>query len=215
MSNQFALDQNEQDMMQPNTSRSFHIRFARQVSTILSPITVSLPLVVLVALYHSTNTLNALIYVVITLFFLSIGPMIYILIGVRRGKYIDVDLSLRKQRAGPFLFGIVSTTIGLLILIFAHGPKNLQTLLLITTISGVVMMVTTLWWKISIHASSLAGAVTILVILYGAIVLPAYLLVVLVSWSRVVLRHHTIAQVVVGSVASIILPIVTFKIRGM
>jgi len=215
MSNQFALGQDEQDMMQPNTSTSFQIQFARQVSTILSPITVSLPLVILVALYHSTNTLNALIYAVITLFFLSIGPMIYILIGVRRGKYIDVDLSLRKQRAGPFLFGIVSTTIGLLILIFTHGPKNLQTLLLITTISGVLMMVTTLWWKISIHASSLAGAVTILTSLYGAIVLPAYLLVVLVSWSRVVLRHHTIAQVVVGSVASIILPIVTFKIRGM
>ncbi|HLG65794.1 MAG TPA: hypothetical protein VKY19_27990 [Ktedonosporobacter sp.] len=215
MSDQFALNQNEQDMMQPELSRAFRIQFARQVSTILSPVAVSLPLVVLVALYRSTNTLNALGYAIITLFFLSFGPMIYILIGVRSGKYTDIDLSLRTQRAGPFLFGIVSTTIGLLILTFAHGPKNLQTLLLITTISGVMMMVTTLWWKISIHASSLAGAVTILTSLYGSIVLPAYVLVVLVSWSRVVLRRHTIAQVVVGSIASIILPIVTFKIRGM
>src|SRR5579885_2123072 len=215
MSDQLALNQNEQDMMEPNLARSFHIQFARQVSNILSPVAVSLPLVLLVALYHAANMLSALIYAVVTLFFLSFGPMIYILIGVRSGKYTDVDLSLRTQRAGPFLFSIVSTTVGLLLLTFMHGPKNLQTLLLITTISGVLMMVTTLWWKISIHASSLSGAVTILTSLYGSIVLPAYLLVVLVSWSRVVLRRHTIAQVVAGSVASIIVPIITFKIRGM
>ena len=215
MSDQFALDPNEQDIMEPDISRSLYLQFARQVSTILSPVTVSLPLIILVALYHTTNMLSSLIYAAITLFFLSIGPMIYILIGVRKGKYTDVDLSLRAQRAGPFLFGIASTTIGLLILILMHGPKNLQTLLLITTISGVIMMITTLWWKISIHASSLSGAVTILACLYGSVVLPTYLLVVLVSWSRVALRRHTIAQVVVGSLASIILPIVTFKLRGM
>ena len=214
MSDQFALSENEQDMIEPSRSKPFRLQCARQVSTILSPVVVSLPLVILVALYHASDRLMALLYAIITLFFLSIGPMIYILIGVRRGKYTDVDVSLRTQRTGPFFFGIVSTVLGLLILNTTHGPKNLQTLLLITTLSGMIMMIITFWWKISIHASSLAGAITVLSSLYGSIVLPAYLLVVLLGWSRVTLRRHTLAQVIAGSIISIILPVVTFKIRG-
>jgi len=77
------------------------------------------------------------------------------------------------------------------------------------------MLFITLWWKISIHASSLAGTVTFLTALYGAIVLPAFLLVILVSWSRVVLRRHTVAQVVAGALVSITLTSAILFIRGV
>jgi membrane-associated phospholipid phosphatase len=77
------------------------------------------------------------------------------------------------------------------------------------------MMVTTLWWKISIHASSLAGAATLLTALYGAMMLPAFLLLPLVGWSRVVLGRHTVAQVVVGSLVSIVLATLFILMRGV
>jgi membrane-associated phospholipid phosphatase len=91
-------------------------------------------------------------------------------------------------------------------------PKNLQTVFILTTVSYIVMLFMTLWWKISIHASSLAGTVTFLTALYGAIVLPAFLLV---SWSRVVLRRHTVAQVVAGALVSITLTSAILFIRGV
>ena len=77
------------------------------------------------------------------------------------------------------------------------------------------MLVITLWWKISIHASSLAGMVTFLTALYGVIVLPAFLLVAPVSWLRVVLRRHTVAQVVAGALVSVTLTSAILFIRGV
>src|SRR5205823_11432027 len=115
----------------------------------------------------------------------------------------------------PFLFALSSTLLGLGVLSLIHAPKNLQTLFLITIISGLVMMFITLWWKISLHTSSLAGALTMLTALYGNVVLPAFMLIALVCWSRVVLRRHTVAQVVAGSVVSIVLATVLLRIRGV
>jgi hypothetical protein len=195
--------------------KALRVRIARYVSNILAPVTISLPFVVLVALYHAHNTLTALLYAALTLFFLSLGPMVYILIGVRLGRISDVDVSRRRERAGPFLFGLASVGLGLLALRYIHGPRVLETMLLMTAISGVIMMVITLWWKISIHASSMAATLTMLTVLYGAIVLPLFTLLVMVSWSRVILRRHTIAQVISGSLLSIILSAVLLKLRGV
>jgi membrane-associated phospholipid phosphatase len=215
MRNHFTIDTNEDVMLEKSFSRPFHVRFARYISNILAPVVISLPLVVLVAFYRARDLATALLYALITLFFLSLAPAMYVLIGVRQGKISDLEISNRSERAGPFLFGIMSTIIGLFILLFTNAPKNLETLLFITGISGIIMTLTTLWWKISVHASSLAGAATILTALYGMVMLPVYLLVVLVGWSRVVLRRHTVAQVVVGSLLSILLTALILKVRGV
>lgn len=221
MSDDLALDKSTQPPPVPapppitNTLKSPHVRTAHYVSNILSPITVSFPFVFLVALYHAQSVLTALLYGLIVLFFLSFGPTVYILVGVRIGKFTDPDVSIRSQRVGPFLFGISSALIGLGTLFFIHGPKNLQTLLLITIVSGVVMMIITLWWKISIHASSLAAAATLLTALYGSIILPVFVLLAAVCWSRVVLRRHTLGQVIAGSLVSIALTSLVLVIRGV
>ena len=214
MQDHFAVDAEEHVIVQPK-SKPIHVRAARLISNILAPAPISVPLIVLVALYHAQNAPLALLYALITLFFLSIGPFIYILIAVHLGKISDVDVSRRTERAGPFLFGISSVLAGWLVLIILRGPTDLQTVLIITAVSGIVMMVTTLWWKISIHASSMGGAATMLTAFYGAIMLPAFLLLILVSWSRVVLRRHTVLQVVAGSLVSIALTLLILKIRGI
>jgi membrane-associated phospholipid phosphatase len=196
----------------PNISKKSNLQFARFISMILSPAVVALPFIVLMAL--SNNKQNIFLSVIITIFFLCIGPMAYIIVGVISGKFTDVDVSIRSQRVGPFLFGIASTAIGYVILTITHGQKNLATILLLIAISGVVMMLITFWWKISMHASALSAAVTALAFVYGFIVLPAYLLVILVSWSRVKLHRHTISQVAAGSLVGIVLSWILLKMRG-
>lgn len=215
MSDPIVLREDESPIEPSSLSSRLHIRIARYISAILSPIVVSLPSVLLVALYHERNQFTVALNTFLTLFFLSIGPMIYILVGVRLGKFSDVDVSDRTQRSGPYIFGIISAFIGFLILLLIHGPKNLQTILLLTVIIGIIMMIITLWWKISVHASSLAGAATVLTALYGAIMLPTFALVVLVGWSRVVLRRHTLAQVIAGSCLNIALTAIVLMIRGV
>ena len=191
-----------------------HVRLARAISTILAPATISVPMILLIAFYQASSAASAFAYGVLTLFFLSIGPFAYIVLGVRLGKLSDVDVSRRSERVGPFIFGLLSVCLGWFALILTHGPAPLITVLILTAVSGLVMMIITLWWKISLHASSLAGAVTLLTALYGAIMLPGFVLLVLVSWSRVVLRRHTLAQVVAGSLLGIALSAVILRLRG-
>jgi membrane-associated phospholipid phosphatase len=215
MSEHTIADANEHTVVEVPVIRPFRVRCARFVSNILAPSTISLPFVLLVSLYHAQSATSALLFACLTLFFLTLGPMVYVLIGVRKGWLSDVDVSRRTERAGPFLFGITSVALGLILLRYVNAPKNLETLLLITTISGVMMLIVTLWWKISIHASSMAGVATMLTALYGVVMLPTFLLLILVSWSRVVLRRHTTAQVIAGSLLSIALSVSILLLRGV
>ena len=191
-----------------------HICFARAVSHILAPATISVPMILLVAFYHASSAASALMYAAITLLFASIGPLAYILLGVRLGKLSDADVSKRSERVGPFIFGLVSLCLGWFVLVLTHGPTLLITVMFMAATSGLVMLLITLWWKISMHASSLAGAATILTALYGLAMLPIFALVVLVSWSRVALRRHTVSQVVAGSLLNIALTALILKLRG-
>jgi membrane-associated phospholipid phosphatase len=210
-----VLNEDEETLFTEATSRPLRIQCARYISTIFSPAVVSIPFIVLVALYRATNMLVALGHAFVALLFLSAGPLLYIMIGVRMGKFSDVDVSVRAQRSGPFLFGIGSTLIGLCMLLLLNASKSLETTMLILIISGLVMMIITLWWKISIHASSLAGAATMLTALYGTVVLPTFLLLGMVCWSRVVLRRHTTAQVIGGSILSIVIALIALTIWGI
>ena len=197
-----------------STRKPRHVRIARHVSNILAPATISVPMILLVAFYKASSIASALAYAGITLFFLSIGPFAYILIGVRLGKLSDVDVSRRSERVGPFVFGLLSICLGWFVLVLVHGPTPLVSTVIVTAISGLITMIITLWWKISLHAGTLGAAATILTIFYGAVMLPAFALLVLVSWSRVVLHRHTVAQVVAGSLLSIVLSTLILKLVG-
>ncbi len=214
MQDHLAADAHEELIVEP-APKPVRVRTARLLSNILAPSTISLPFILLVALYRAPDHKAALFYGLITLFFLSVGPLCYIIACVRLGKLSDMEVSRRTERAGPFLFCISSALLGLLVLLRLHGPRNLQTVLIITAVSGIVMMVTTLWWKISIHASSMGGVATVLTTLYGGAMLPTFILLILVGWSRVVLRRHTVLQVIAGSLVSITLSLLILKIRGI
>lgn len=188
----------------PNMAIFSQRAIARALSIVLGPAVVSVLLVVLVALYQHKDLPAALGYAGLTLCFLSGGPLGYILLGVRLGKLSDLDVSQRAERTGPMLFGLCSALLGLGVLLSLHAPKNLETILIITIVSDLLLLVITWWWKISVHAAALAGALTLLTALYGAAMLPAFVLLGFVSWSRVVLGRHTPAQVIVGSCASIV-----------
>jgi hypothetical protein len=215
MQEQLTDGADERTILETPAENTKRVRFARRVSIILAPATISLPFILLVTFYQAQDKLSALLFACITLFFLSVGPLLYIIIGVRLGKLSDIDVSRRSQRVGPFIFGIISATIGWIILSLTDGPRNLQTVMIITVFSGIIMMVITLWWKISMHASSFGGVATMLTVLYGAVMLPLFILLIFVSWSRVVLRRHTVSQVIAGSLAGIVLSLVILKIRGV
>jgi membrane-associated phospholipid phosphatase len=63
----------------------------------------------------------------------------------------------------------------------------------------VVLAAVSPFWKISGHAAAVSSAAAIFVLMLGPAWLPLLVLIPAVGWSRVILRAHTLAQVVAGS----------------
>jgi membrane-associated phospholipid phosphatase len=133
-------------------------------------------------------------------FFTGVLPTLFIAYGIRRGRWEDRNVGARRARLIVLAFIMASVATGL-ILLFALGAPALLTGYLAFMLGSVaVLAAITTVWKISIHCAVASGSVAVLALTYGPVVLPAYLLVALLGWSRVSMRDHTIAQVVGGSV---------------
>jgi membrane-associated phospholipid phosphatase len=67
-------------------------------------------------------------------------------------------------------------------------------------------------WRGSNHAAAAAGGATMLTILYGPWFLLAFAVAAVVAWSRVVLRRHSVGEVILGltagvAVSAVVLPL--------
>ena len=136
-------------------------------------------------------------------FFTAVLPTVFIDYGIRRGRWEDRNVGARRPRLVVLAFITASVAIGLILLLVLGAPRILTGYLAFMLASVAVLVAITLVWKISIHCAVASGSVAILALTYGPLVLPAYLLVGLLGWSRVALGDHTTAQAVAGTVLGV------------
>ena len=144
--------------------------------------------------------------------FAGVLPTAFISRGVRSGRWEDRYVGAKRPRLIVLTFITLSVTAGLIVLIGLGAPGELTGYLGCMLGSVAVLAAITTVWKISIHCAVASGSVTILTLLFGPWLVPAYLLVGLTAWSRVVLKDHTAAQVVAGSVLGALAGIATYAI---
>ena len=145
-------------------------------------------------------------------FFAGVLPTIFISRGVRRGQWADRYVGAKRPRLIVLSFIIASVAIGLALLVALGAPGELTGYIGCMLGSVALLAGITTVWKISIHCAVASGSVTILTLLFGPWLAPAYLLVALTAWSRVVLKDHTPAQVIAGSVLGAAAAVVTYAI---
>lgn len=131
--------------------------------------------------------------------FVCVLPLLLLLLLVRRGKVTDHHVSNRRQRAPVLLMALGSVTAGLVVLAATQAPRSVVVTVLAIVAGIVVLAAVSPFWKISGHAAAIASSAFISVLMLGPAWLPLVLLIPAVGWSRVVLRAHTLAQVVAGS----------------
>lgn len=131
--------------------------------------------------------------------FVCVLPLILLLLLVRLGKVTDHHVSNRKQRAPVLLMALASVAAGLVVLAAIDAPRSVVVMVLAIVAGIVVLAAVSPFWKISGHAAAISSSAIIAVLMLGPAWLPLVLLVPAVGWSRVVLRAHTLAQVVAGS----------------
>jgi membrane-associated phospholipid phosphatase len=132
--------------------------------------------------------------------FVAVLPTVFVDYGIRRGRFEDRNVGDRKPRLLLLAFITASVAAGLVLLATLGAPGLLTGYLAFMLASVAVLALITTVWKISIHCAVASGSITILALIYGPFVLPGYLLVALLGWSRVTLGDHTTAQAVGGTV---------------
>ena len=175
-----------------------HPRLARLVTEILAPAPTVAVLLLLVAWHSAPSAADAARWGILAALFASFVPFMYIVRGVRRGRLTDHHVRVREQRRLPLLVGIASVLVGLTLLALWGAPRDLVALVASMAVGLSSSLLVTLVWKLSIHTAVVAGAVTILVLVFGLPLLVLAPLVALVCWARVAVGDHTPAQTIAG-----------------
>ncbi|GAA4687704.1 hypothetical protein GCM10023347_49190 [Streptomyces chumphonensis] len=145
-------------------------------------------------------------------FFAAVLPVLFIRFGVRRGRWADRHVGVRRQRLLVMVFIIASVTTGTLLMGALGAPPPMIALVAAMVATLVVLLAITVAWKVSVHAAVSSGSVAILALAYGPWALAASPLVALVGWSRVRLRDHTTGQVLAGSALGALVAAGTFAL---
>lgn len=182
----------------PNQNTSSHETLANFISTVSNPPFVAIP-VFLIINYTLLYGGDWLWFSAISIFFVSILPIITSSLWIKK-KNLEVDMPRRQDRIYPLLLVIVSYITGVAVL-YILGAPSLTTVLMICYLNNtIIVLLFSLYWKISIHAMGIAGPATAIIYLFGWYGVLFSLLVPLVLWSRLYLKRHTPAQLIVGTV---------------
>ncbi len=185
--------------MQISRRRRVLTDLARIFSTVCNPFLTALTLFVILAHATARSTAQFWFLLFISTFFTSIGPMLYVLWLYATDRITDLDMSSRSERERVFVAFVLFYWAGTLVLWLVHAPT-----LLIATMGGyaaasVAVQYITRYWKISTHALGISASMVALVYVFGQQPLPFLILIPIVAWSRVYLKAHTPAQVIVGA----------------
>jgi membrane-associated phospholipid phosphatase len=146
--------------------------------------------------------------------FLIFVPLVFFAISFKLGWVSDIDLSDRKQRPLYLIVFIAGMFIASAILYLLNVPLKF----FVYTFSGLVMTVITtfitLFWKISFHTAITTSVVTAITILGGIRYAPFFILIPIIGWARVVLKKHTVWQVIGGFAVALLVTEAIFYAFG-
>lgn len=122
------------------------------------------------------------------------------------GLISDLEISNRKQRPLLNLASVIPTLVIIFIAMTTSSPLFFAVSLIIFT-SNLILGVVSVFWKLSGHMFYLSIFATLTSIIFFSWYLILFWLVILilVAWSRVQLKRHTISQVIAGTLCGVIL----------
>jgi membrane-associated phospholipid phosphatase len=128
----------------------------------------------------------------------------YILFLKHKGVVDSADITIREQRINPLLAAVVSYFIGFLLLKAAGASDPIQGLMFCYATNTLLIVLITNWWKVSVHTTAMSGPLVVLAYQFGSTIFPFFGLIPLVGVSRLILKRHTFAQVLVGAAIGVL-----------
>lgn len=182
-----------------NVEPSAQDRLARLLSNLFHPFLVSVLTLVLVIYLDGAALLDAIKWTVMGFSIVILPLAVYLIINVRRGRYSDWSISIREQRQTIYLLAGVCFVILVLAFIWADAPPiALACLYAALPTVAIAAVINRLVTKISLHAVAMAGCAAALYWVSPPLGVLLALAGIGVSWARMRLKHHTLAQILLG-----------------
>jgi len=187
-------------------------RLARWISILFDSSVLSIPIFLAFG-WIDAGTIG-LGWAILILIIVTGIPLAYLVIGLRYGWVSDMEMTQRSERPRFILISLSSDVLALLVLLFLHGPHLLSVIVLTYFCLAITMLTISRFWKISLHMAGVGGFSTALLYVFGIPMLWVFLSLPLVAWARLHRRKHTLAQLVIGAIAGILVTILTFGLIG-
>ena len=188
---------------------------ARTISQLLHPITLAMVNLLIVGLLGIESPREGLLWILLSAGLQIIPPIIFFTMRLRQGAYSDDDVSVRSQRNELYMFGVINLIVGLLVLRLLGAPLPFQALVASAVLTSVIAWLINLFWKISVHASSIGSVATIAALYSEPLGLLLWLCALILGWARVRTRNHTPMQVVAGLALAASCVLLTFVTMGL
>lgn len=187
-------------------------RLAQVVSFVFDP-RVVVPVLLTVAFWWGYRNGMASLFLGLLLFIDAGLPFLFYLSLKKSGAIADWEIKRREERMPLYAFVVVAHLGGIGLAVFSK-QEVLTSVLLVFWFLAVMFTGVTMLWKVSIHTGVMAALATFLWLeLTGWWWL--WVLVVLVGWSRVVMRRHTLAQATVGGLLGALGMVAGMRLVGL
>lgn len=184
---------------------------AKIISILANPVFILITLPYFLV-YKSTNSpTQALNWTLYTYCYLFIFCS-FVLLGIRKKIFNDIDISNRKQRPLVYFIGTLLSIIYLISLYLLKGPSILSITTFGIILGMIISSLINIKVKASMHVASFAALTTALSIVYKGQFLYILILIPLISWARVKIKRHTTKEVITGAMLGILLSLIMYFI---
>jgi membrane-associated phospholipid phosphatase len=204
------------------------LKTAKFISAVANPLVLPVVIFTVLAFRLEADPVDRFMVISVSMFFFSILPLVILLWMKKHDAIESIDVRDRIARTRPFIYGILCMLAGstTFLLVGLHNADVYQAMAMIGILNGVVAAVINTRWKISIHAMGMASSGVMFFFMSGPnplawpsitstsilFILSAVFVTIFVQWSRVVLKHHTVAQVIAGALLAAALTILQLNL---
>ena len=181
------------------------------ISRLFHPIIMNIAMFLLVGYFAFDAHIVGILWGLVCISILILPTAVFFNIRLRQGAYSDEDVSNRHQRTELYVFGLVTVLIGTAILLFFGLPKPFLALLVSALLIGIVAVSINTFWKISVHAGSIASLATVATLYSAILAAVLWPCVLALGWARVRTGNHSIWQVIAGTLLSAVVILLVFR----
>ncbi len=188
---------------------NFKEKFARIISTLFVPPIFNVFIFAYAATHFQLDETSKFIVVLISLLNGLILPGIVFYILIKSNKVSDIDASVQNERTTGYLIGILLSIVSIVILYIFNIRLIIISLWVCYLFNSIMILLVNKFWKISAHAIGVSIAIGAAIYLNSFLAIPLALLLIIIAWSRLVLKVHTFIQVIAGGFQGTVLTYLT------